>query len=137
MAASDPGLRGRSHLGRDREQAGRFALLAPNTRNSEPKAHFWRQTCGIGLIFSGAAVVLAGFVLDPAPDLIRKGLAELLLEVPHEPDRARHDGQPAAYLPGDLELAQDRADGARGVDRELAGVGAGGLDAHLLDQLDV
>src|SRR5882672_960033 len=52
-------------------------------------------------------------------------------------DRARHDGQPPAHLPGDLELARDGADGPCGVDRKLFSVLAAGLDGDRIHQLDV
>src|SRR5438477_2192431 len=83
------------------------------------------------------AVVLRGFVLDPAPDLRRQWLACLLLDVCDQADRAGHDGDASPDLPRDLELAQDGADRAGGVDGQLAPIGPAGLFGDELHQLDV
>src|SRR5712692_4720616 len=73
------------------------------------------------------AVVFGGLLFDAVPDLGRKGFLELLLDVRDQADRPRHDRQPAADLPGDLELAEDRANRAGRVDRQLATVQASRL----------
>src|ERR1700694_4827533 len=80
---------------------------------------------------SAGAEVFRRLLLDPSPDLRGHRLFELLLDVRHEPDRARHHGQPPADLPGQLELARDRPDSARGVDRQSP---AGGSRRGLPDQ---
>src|SRR5919204_6249710 len=76
-------------------------------------------------------------LIDAGPDLGRQRIRDFLLEMSHETDRAGHDGQPAADLPGDLELARDRADGAGGVDRKGPLSGPSGCRRNPLDQVDM
>src|SRR4029079_7223633 len=83
------------------------------------------------------SVVLRGFVVDAGPDLVRQGLRELLLEVADEPDRARHDRHAAGHAPGQPELAEEGADGASGIDRQLALVGARSLAPDLFNEAHV
>src|ERR1700704_224574 len=71
------------------------------------------NSCG-----SAGFEVLRSLRFDARPDLGGHRLLQLLLEVGDEPDRASHHGQPAADLPGQLELARDGSDGARRVDRQ-------------------
>src|SRR5260370_26247789 len=68
------------------------------------------------------SIVLRGLILDAPPDLGRERFPDLLLDVRDETDRSGHDRQPAADLPRKVELAENRADRARRVDRQLAPV---------------
>src|SRR5438067_2934247 len=77
---------------------------------SRPAARGW----GRGL----PSAVPRSFFVDAGPDLGGQWLLDLLAEMPHQADGARDHGQAARHLPGDLELARQGADGARGVDGE-------------------
>src|SRR5437764_12279747 len=91
---------------------------------------------------TGAIVVLLvngcrSLLVPPVPDLRRERLTQLLLEMRHEPDRSGHDRQAAADLPGDIQLAGDRADRAGGVDRQRPAQRRARLLADELHELDV
>src|SRR5216684_1834835 len=81
-------------------------------------------------------VVLRRLLVHPAPDLAGEGLRELLLDVRDKANCTRDYRKATAYLPGEIELSQDGADGAGRVDRQVAAVGPGCLirdDVHELD----
>src|SRR5260370_39251160 len=71
---------------------------------------------------SGISIVLRGLILDAPPDLCRQRFPALLVDMCDEADRAGHDRKPAAHLPRKVELAENRADGAGGIDCKLAPV---------------
>src|SRR4029077_15092701 len=83
------------------------------------------------------AVVLGRLILDAAPDLRRQGFLDLLLDVGDETDRAGDDRQAAAHLPREVELAEDRANGAGRVDRQLPSIGSARLLGYEPHELDI
>jgi len=80
---------------------------------------------------------LRSLLVDPAPDLTREGFRELFLDVRDQADRTRDDRKAAAHLPWEVELAQDGADGAGRVDRQVAAVSRARLLGDQLHELDV
>src|SRR6266581_5288546 len=80
----------------------------------------------------GPLQVLGRLVLDPGPDLPGERVGLLLLQMAHQPDRPRHDGEAPANLPREPELARDGADGAGRVHGELAAEQPARLVSHHL-----
>src|SRR5712692_9309076 len=113
--------------------AGKRIASYPAGQTSEPMLFLASPSHGELRI----SIVFRGLIFDPAPDLGRQGFLDLLLDVGDEADRSGHDRQPAAHLPRKVELAENRADGAGCVDRQLAPVGSARLLSDELHQLDV
>src|SRR5260370_24677262 len=75
--------------------------VAGDARDVVDTRHIGRH--GQSILF--LAVVLRGFLVDPAPDLPRAGLTELLLAGRDQPDRPRDARHSPAHLPGDVRIA--------------------------------
>src|SRR5712691_11369375 len=81
--------------------------------------------------------VAGDLLLGSVPDFARNRVAHLFGYMADQTDGPRNDRNAAADLPRKLQLAQDRADRAGGVDRKRACEGALGVGAHRLHQGDV
>src|SRR3954469_7469279 len=64
-----------------------------------------------------------GFLVNALPDFLGHWLARFLEDVTDEPDRARHDAQTFDDAPIEPQLAGERADRARGIQRDAARCG--------------
>src|SRR5712691_1299645 len=63
------------------------------------------------------------FLVDAQPDFLGDRRARLLEQVPDQPDRPRHHAEPAAHLPVEAQLARERPDGSRSVQRDVFKLG--------------
>ena len=64
--------------------------------------------------------MFAGFFFSAFPDFACNRVAQLFVKMADDADGAANDGQPPAQLPGNLQFARQCADGASGIDRQLA-----------------
>src|SRR6218665_2940383 len=74
-----------------------------------------------GLGGRGGSPILARaarLALDALPDLDAHRVVDLLQDMAHQADRARHHAQATDDAPRKAELAGNRADGAGGIDRQ-------------------